>query len=207
MKNVFKISLILTLFLAFTTSTFAQNEDYKSNIYVGAGFSAIGGIVTAFGDALAGTGTNTSKSLPAIQVNYDYGVTKRISVGAGISYQSFSIDVENYTFLDDSLNLVTESFGVSANRFVAGARLMFHYANDDKIDLYSGVRLNYKTMNVSTTSTDDALNLDAFNVALPFGVQVVAIGARFYVTDNIGLSAELAIGAPHFLSVGANYRM
>ena len=207
MKNVLNISLVFALAFAFSTSTYAQSADYKSNVYLGAGFSAIGGFVDAFGTALGGTGSSTSKSLPALQVNYDYGVTNWLSVGAGISYQNFSIDVEDYTFFDDSLNLTTESFGVNANRLVAGARIMFHYANDGKIDLYSGLRLNYKTMKVTSTGTDTNLSLDAFEVALPFGVQIVAFGARFYVTDNIGLSAELAIGAPHFLSLGANYRM
>jgi hypothetical protein len=206
MKNGLKISLVVILALSLTTSTYAQNEDFKSNIYLGAGFSVVGGLVDAFGQTLGVTELVETKSLPAIQVNYDYGVTKWLSVGAGVSYQSFSIDVSGYEFFNDSL-IVTEDFSVDANRLVAGARIMFHYANDDKLDLYSGIRLNYKTMSISTTSSDPFLDLTDFDVILPFGVQIVPFAARYYVTDNIGISIETAIGAPHFFSVGANYRM
>ena len=34
----------------------------------------------------------------------------------------------------------------------------------------------------------------------------LALGWRYYITENIGLSAEAALGKPHFLSIGANYR-
>jgi hypothetical protein len=37
-------------------------------------------------------------------------------------------------------------------------------------------------------------------------VQLIAFGLRGYLTENIGLNGELALGSPYFASVGINFR-
>lgn len=206
MKKVLLLCAFALVFTLNTNSLSAQNGDYKSNIYVGAGFSLVGGLFDAVGSG--STGEVTTKSLPAIQLNYDYALTSKISAGLGFSYQGFSADVANYTFLNDSFDIVTENFSATLRRTNVALRVMFHYGNAEKLDMYSGIRLGMTGWSSKIDSSDP--NNDFFGDAFSgwgFAPQVVPFGMRFYVTDNIGLSLETAIGAPHFLSVGANYRL
>lgn len=209
MKKALLLSCAVALLFAFApnNSLSAQNGDYKQNIYVGAGFSLVGGLF----DALGGTGTESfsTTSLPAIQLNYDYALTPKLSAGAAFSYQGFGFDVTDYTFLDDSLNLTTESFSGNVNRTNIAARVLFHYGNNEKLDMYSGVRLgmtNWKTSSESTSGAVSDFFGDGFS-GWSFAPQLIAFGLRYYVTDNIGLSFESTLGAPHFLSAGVNYRL
>ena len=74
--------------------------------------------------------------------------------------------------------------------------------------MYSGVRVgmtNWVGKSDSSDSSNDFFG-DDFS-GWSFAPQLIAFGMRYYVTDNIGLSFETAVGAPHFLSVGANYRL
>lgn len=206
MKKVLLHCAFALVFTLSTNSLSAQNGDYKSNIYAGAGFSLLGGLFDSLVPVTTGTGT--TKSLPAIQLNYDYALTPKISAGLGFSYQGFSTDVSDYTYLNDSFNLVTEDFSATLKRTNVALRIMFHYGNAEKLDMYSGVRLGMTGWNTKTESSDPNNNLfgDAYN-GWNIALQVVPFALRYYVTDNIGLSLETAIGAPHFLSIGANYRL
>jgi opacity protein-like surface antigen len=201
--------LLLTCVLALTFSSnslFAQNGDYKSNIYAGAGFSLAGALFDALG--AGGTGEVTTNSLPAIQLNYDYALTPRVSAGLAFSYQGFGFDVNDYQYLDQDFNLVTEDFSADLQRTNIALRVLFHYGNSEKLDMYSGVRVGMTNWVSKINSSDP--NNDFFGADLSgwsFAPQLIGFGMRYYVTDNIGLSLETALGAPHFLSIGANYRL
>jgi hypothetical protein len=209
MKKTLLLTCALALVFAFapTNSVSAQNGDYKQNIYAGAGFSLVGGLFDALGSDTSGA--FTTSSLPAIQFNYDYALTPKISVGAAFSYQAFGFDVMDYTFVDASQNSVTEDFSANLRRTNLALRIMFHYGNSEKLDMYSGVRLGMTGWNISSESTTGAASdfFDGSYNGWGFAPQVIPFGLRFYVTNNIGLSLESAIGAPHFLSIGANYRL
>lgn len=90
-----------------------------------------------------------------------------------------------------------------------GARALFDYANEGRLDLYSGVILGFTNWNVKTNnasaSYDPSQDL-TFSEEIVFAPQVVLFGAQGYFTDNIGANFELSIGAPHFFSIGLNYR-
>jgi len=55
----------------------------------------------------------------------------------------------------------------------------------------------------SATGTGD---VTSFSEVVVFAPQLVLFGAQGYFTDNIGANFELSVGAPHFFSIGLNYR-
>ena len=167
----------------------AQNEDYKSTICVNGGFSLVGSLISAV--------NGQTSSMPAIQATYDYGVAKWFSLGAAVSYQSMKIDYSDVNFGDYNTTLKRLNFGM---------RALFHYANSGKVDLYSGLRLGYTNWNVSSNSTDPEYDPNSVFSGGGFAPQVVLFGFRGYFTDHIGLNSELTAGAPHYFSVGLNYR-
>ncbi len=205
MKDVLKLSFAIALIFSMSLSSFAQSQDHKSNIYVGTGFSLLGGTINTAAKLLNAEG-NISAT-PALQATFDYNVYEWLSIGGGISFQEASGQIVDYSFTIPVLDtVITESFGVDVSRLVIGIRALAHYNVGERIDLYSGIRINYKSINISSTSTNPIFDRDLLNIP-NVGVQIIGIGVRYFVTENIGLSAETGFGGPHFLNVGLNFRM
>lgn len=198
MKKVFLISI--TLIISF--GLFAQNADYRSTVSANVGFSLVGALFEGIGSS---TSENVDAySLPAMQLNYDYGLNNWFSIGGAFSYQMMGIDVKGYSFEQDGTTK-TEDYETKVSRLNVAARFLAHYANKGRFDLYSGLRLGYDIWSSSTTSSDPEYDAEYFGAGT-FAFQVVIFGMRGYVTDNIGIGTEIAIGSPHLATIGATYR-
>jgi hypothetical protein len=184
-----KILLLSFLALSLSFSVHAQNEAHKSTICVNGGFSLVGTIISA--------ANGQTSSIPAIQFTYDYGLTNWFSLGGAVSYQGMNIDYTDSNFGDYSTSLKRLNFGL---------RSLFHYANSGKVDLYSGLRLGYTNWNVSSTSKDPDYDPNSVFSGGGFAPQVILFGFRGYFTEHFGLNSELTVGAPHYFSIGLNYR-
>ena len=186
----------------FTGSVFAQNDDYKSTINVNAGFSLVGGLFNAVATT---SGTSNTYALPAIQLNYDKGIEKWFTIGAGVSFQTMGIEYTDYLTSTGA----TENFKASFNRLNVAFRAMFHYGNGGNVDMYSGLRMGMTNWGVSSDSSDPLYDPEtelAASSGFNFSPQLVLFGIRGYFNENLGLNMELAAGSPHFLSIGATYR-
>ena len=203
MKKLLTVLLISIFVLGISSKSFSQNMEHRSTVSANVGVSLIGTILEA---AIASDDSGVSREgvthIPAVQVNYDFAVLKFLTVGGGVSYESISL---TGTGTDD--NGVTYTANVSASVMNFAARALFHYANSGRLDLYSGVRMGYELAGFNANITDGVEN--AYTPPANYGFvapQLVLFGFRGYFTDNFGASAELAIGWPHFLTVGLNYR-
>jgi hypothetical protein len=189
---------------------------------------------TAITDSVKYTGGGFS-NIPTIGIAWDYGVAKWFSVGIAASYNQAKasvtgLEVRNNKGTYDKLG----DFAITVPRTTVATRLLFHYGNKGRLDCYSGFRFGVGIWSVKTTANIDreTLNRAIDGIANEFGdtaeniktiddvktkiksgasfvlpqVQLIAFGLRGYVTENIGLNGELAIGSPYFVSIGANYR-
>ena len=219
MKKLLLTTLSCCLFL----SLFAQNETYRHTLTGGVGASFFGFVVdvvdgTDFSDSefantsdefTINSGLFRGKSLPAFQVNYDYGFKKWFSLGGGISYQKFDVDFQDLQYTEDTgeQNFV-ESAAIDVHRLNIGIRTLFHYGNSNRIDMYSGFRLGLTNWGISASSSDVGLEGDLNSV---FGLlpsfQFIPFALRGYVTENLGIQFETGIGTPHMFAFGVNYRM
>jgi len=218
------LNLGIALCIAF--GVFAQNDDYKSTLHLGAGFSILGGIISLADNAdLAEINADLNSdeisniegrfmgnSAPALQVSYDYGLAKWFSLGAGVSYQRMSAAFTNFSYTNNETNQTNDvgDLNVDINRIQVGLRALFHYGNANKIDMYSGLRVGIVNsgtkIEVSNPDVRDDFESIPFLGVRP-SIQLIPFALRGYVTDNIGISFETAIGAPHFFALGVNYRM
>jgi hypothetical protein len=215
----------VVVMLAYASNAFAQNDTYKHTISANAGFSLLGAIVNLSDEIEQGDlgsidlnsdevsdiqGQFNGNSIPAFQINYDYGLKKWISIGGGISYQRVGFDIENLSYFDESEGQQRNIGTVSAdlNRLNIAARVLFHYANTERLDLYSGLRFGLTTWGTKVETTDAAFEED-FNTifAVNPSVQVIPFALRGYITENLGISFETGLGAPHFFAIGLNYRL
>lgn len=202
-----KIPLLLALFIS--VSVFGQRDNGESVVGLNVGYSLTGGVIKGIDNDLTDASEqNTNLNvLPAFSLTYDYGFSETISLGILLSLQSFSGDVENYSYEDAQGTTVTENVSFGLVRSNISIAPKFHYKlESDNIDLYSGLRMGYIIWNGSAESTDPNFNqFDDFSGGR-FNFGIVPLGARFYFGENFGANFEVAIGAPYIGSVGAQYR-
>jgi hypothetical protein len=195
-------TIVTIAFMA--TCAFGQNADYKAVISANAGLTIMGALNSEFDSESAGAVNTTT--LPSLELAFDYGIEKWFSLGVIFAYQLVSAEEQVTGF--------TNNYSIS--RTYVGLSTLFHYANSGKVDLYSGFRLGFKKWNTEI-DFDEGFDDTGYNYVeigdLPligdgFGFQFVTFGIRGYLTDNIGISAELlTIGAPHIASIGLSYRL
>lgn len=220
-----KRCLSLGIAICFTFGLFAQNDTYKHTFHVGAGLTGIGLLLNLADDVdLAdatfdleseditdASGRFMGNATPAIQFNYDYGLVKWLSLGAGVSYQRLGFDFTDFNYTDGGgqSNQVGD-LNIDANRLNLTLRTLFHYGNSDKIDMYSGFRLGITSWGLNVDASDpdveDDLQTSPFAGIVPTG-QIIPFALRAYLNENLGISFELGIGAPHAIALGVNYRM
>ena len=199
---------ILSVFFFSAVAVQAQNEEYRFTGTVSVGATGTGFVVKAASSFLPDDSKVSVSVTPSFQGTVDYGIAKFFSVGGAVSVQNFALDVENYTY-EFMEQTVTEDFKINANRATFALRPMFHYANNDRIDLYSGVRLQLIYWSVNADTTDPNFNFadnKIFSAGIRPGIGVVPFGMRAYVTENIGIGFELNIGAPYIANVGVSGR-
>lgn len=211
--------------MAFAFLGNAQSDDYPNTITAGIGFSLVGGFIDLLDsdnfelsdvdnveNASDFSGSFAGSSRPAFQVAYDRRIVNWFSLGAGLSLQPMDFTLTDFSYFDEDdqqqRNIGTGT--VEINRFNVALRAFFHYGNKGRMDLYSGFRVGLTSwgLNFSGANPDFEQGVEDFSL---FGVnpaiQIVPFALRGYVTEDIGLNVEFAIGAPHFMAIGVNYRL
>lgn len=183
----------LPAFLSFSLLC-GQSRQGEPVLGVQAGFSLAGALFN-----LSEVDANVDAATPpALQFTYDHALTDRLSLGGGISYQSFRLAYSEY-------GEAKESFDVRLSRFNLGVRGLFHYGSSETMDMYSGLRLGLSNWSLDVGTDDPSFDPPKAN-GPAFAPQLILFGIRGYFTENLGIGGELAIGAPHAVSLGLHYR-
>lgn len=224
-----KKNFFFFIFLLTSLVTLAQNEDYKHVVSVQSGvslFSPFRGTVKSSqesSDTTVAFSSGKATNFPQLNFAYDYGVNQWFSIGGAVSYNKASLDLKDVVY-NKTEKLGDIKLGIS--RMTIGARALFHYGNANRMDMYSGVRLGVGiwAVNANSSSLDNKID-DVFKEAGGGGiwrsilgnklgggfampqVQVILFGLRGYITENLGINGELAVGSPYFASIGLNYRI
>jgi hypothetical protein len=215
---------------------FAQNEDFKNTISAHFGVSFFNFIKDDFTskqtDSIKFSSAGLS-NVPTLGIAWDYGVAKWFSVGIAGSYNQGKASVKDLEVFSKQTGKFEKigDFAVTIPRTTLAARFLFHYGNAKRFDCYTGFRVGAGLWSVKIKGDidEEALStaIDGINKelglpeAIPIDipnkikgrasfvlpqVQFIPFGIRGYVTENIGINGELAVGSPYFLSIGANYR-
>jgi hypothetical protein len=182
----------------------AQKYQGQMNATAGASFSITGLFVNAVLATVDQAGGVNTSSIPGLNAMFDYGVSDRFSVGAAYYYQSFTTNFTSYT--DTSGTVQNGDFKLALIRQNAGARMLFHFGENENLDVYAGARVGFTFWSTkSDVPANSGLDLDVSAIRsrmLPQGI----FGMRYYFTDNIGANVELAVGPPYFMMIGLNAR-
>lgn len=210
MKKIILFSFALILGLV--SQTQAQSEDYRFNVGLSTNYTFTGALFNGLIRAAEGTSTGVNKkSFPSLQLTADYGITKLLSVGVAASYQTIGFDATD-DFINGSGSPETENYSLTWTRTSIALRPLIHYANTDRLDMYSGLRIQWFNGTVDSDSSDPDRVDDFTNEAgidpnlSKIGVGIVAYGVRYYFTENIGAGTEINIGRPYVVNFSINAR-
>jgi opacity protein-like surface antigen len=149
-----------------------------------------------------------------MQLSFDYGLSKVVSLGLAFSHQRVSINATDFTYTDDNGYPRTETFNTSFRRTQVALRALFHYGNVDQLDMYSGIRIGILNRGFKNFEGPNAADLDEtiFEDTVDvlsgnrFSGSITAFGLRYYFTENIGAGFELNLGAPYIANIGVSGR-
>ena len=157
----------------------AQIEESNSLISVGVGLSP-----TFY------SGNGFEAGVPPIEVSYEYMLKEKLSIGAFAGYASAEFRASGF------------NFGYDYTYILAGALGNYHFVNDEKFNVYAGVKLGY--VNVSATEVGTAgvgFSVDGSTVV--YGGQ---LGARYWFSDSIAINAEAGYGIS-ILRAGITFKL
>lgn len=133
-----------------------------------------------------------------------YMVLDRLSVGIDINQETSgcSFDYKEY---DSTLQLNVDfhvDYTSQKTRFLI--RSDFHFINTDHLDMYIGLGLGYKHVKRTIVATEphfDDQKLNIKGAIFPVASRI-ALGTRYYFTNNIGLFGELGVFGGSLLQAG-----
>jgi hypothetical protein len=127
--------------------------------------------------------------------SFEVGVSEEISVGASIDYLSY-----RYRYYGD--------YSYKFTAIYAGARVSYHFnelleIGNDKIDLYGGGTLGYRSFNWKDTYSDESVG-GKYGSGIYVGAYA---GGKYYFAPQIGAMLELgAIGSTNVrIGVGIKF--
>ncbi|MBI3133248.1 MAG: outer membrane beta-barrel protein [Bacteroidetes bacterium] len=126
----------------------------------------------------------------------EYLISDNFGVGFDFIYNSVGAKAD-YTEIDGAGVSHNYTDDVNMQRFRVQARMNYHFVQTDAVDAYVGFGAGTNIRRYTYDSTNpDFTEPDATTGALiPVSIRI-ALGTRFYFTDNIGLNAELGLGGP-----------
>ncbi len=208
---------IAFLFVIFITSLnlVGQNEDLKHRIGLNAGSSIWG---TTTNTLVHGSLVKKAKALPVPVISYTYEVAQDLTFGVTASHQLFAFEL----FPIDTLSNIVD---IKINRLNCAFKTNYYFINKSNFDLYMGAKLggsfwfgniSFKTLydyivRISPPLIEDVVikNIVPSNVKFVsfFFSGQLNVGFDYYFIKNVGINAELAIGAPYWAATGLTFRL
>lgn len=207
MRYVALFLLSFSLTIAFSQKKDRIDETGNKIVGFGAGLSLTG--IYLEQDYNNDTIDYISNAKVALQAHLDYFTSKKISIGIQSSIQNFKVFVNSWDFESKSGTPRTvENVSVNMNRVYFGARILLHYKNTTKLDVYSGIRAGAVYWSKKFSVEDNEFEKE-FEVEFPFNtrqsVGLIALGSRVKFTPEIAANIEFNIGAPYLFAFGASY--
>jgi outer membrane protein W len=217
MKKNYKLSFLLslTLLLFFNKSYSQKDSIIKSDICVKKGKTIIdvfygfpyvmGQYVKTVFISNNNSGNTSSiesvRNLNHIGGKFEYMLTNEIGIGLEYTYASVNINYfQEKSIVQNNQNVLkTYNYKATLYKQRALARVNYHFATSEKFDPYGTLGFGYKTSLLKSNNPDDQLEIRSFNstVSNLFPISFrLGIGARYFFSENIGISMEAGIGGP-----------
>ncbi len=127
-----------------------------------------------------------------IPLNFEYGLTDKIGLGADLT-------INNYIISDsDKVNLN------SVKAFDFGPRFNYHLINSERNELFIGVGLGFSSIKWTYVINDPLT--DVIETATGSGIYYsLSINDRIFISDHVGLLFNVSYKGYKYSSIKANY--
>jgi opacity protein-like surface antigen len=217
MKQLKLFMIITATSVFFTENVVAQSSKQKDeycvqkgkfifDVYYGYPY-VMGNYVKSVFDSNSNNNNNNNSPIESVKNwnhiggKFEYMINDE--VGIGLEYTYASVDV-NYkedksVIINGQSTVQTFHYKATLYKQRALARVNFHFATTDKFDPYGTIGFGYKASLLKSNNPDDQQSVKDFNTTFinifPISFRL-GIGARYFFTQNIGISAEAGIGGP-----------
>lgn len=217
------ITFLIAFFL--TNSVFSQNNEDKKKpdkqnkvnkeMYVGfqLGISMVGILnkgLSESEDSILGFYKYFGKSSPVIGITADAFVSKKITIGVNFSFQNLKMDIDSWQYaINDYSYSTSYNNKANLNRIYIGGKILYHFVNNSRADLYSGLRFGIIKWNMKLDNSSPELREQIFTDKIFFNrpaLALIPIGTRIKFNDKLAFNTELTLGAPNFISAGLTYK-
>jgi hypothetical protein len=195
----------------------AQNSPNEFVVSGGVGFSLVPLLVdinslgnySSNSNSYSGSTAYTNSSIPAISGAVDYGIFNEFSIGAGLTYQTCTVNVSDWFNQFTGLN---ENVTENISRLNIRVRISAHwdFADNHAWEMYGGIGVGYSFWTDGNNANDPTFPSDApwdLGVGSKKLVSIQGfLGIRGYFTENVGAHVEVAVGSPYFFDIGLNLR-
>ncbi len=169
----------------------------QSTVSLGYGFGNIWKKLFKITSAFSGGSYKTSSTGP-YSITYEYGVTDKISVGLAVAYSQIK---GVYTDPSDP----DENYTDKLTNTSAILRGNYHFGSSAKFDPYIGLGLGYYNFKYETKYKDGTNTGNVFAIPGSFGFNG-QLGAKYYITDQFGLFAEVGYVVGGIGQIGVNFK-
>ena len=195
-KLLLGLSLILSVGLSKNVNAQALEQGQSEiDVYYGG---------VSFGKALwleLGGEDATAKFLGVMGLKYEYMVSDKMGVGAEFNYTDMQLDWSD----TDSASGTKYEYNIQRTVIRFMPRFNIHFGSSESFDGYFGVAAGYRSAK-STYSDNNPNNTDESIASLNPMALRLALGGRYFFTDNIGLHMEFGIGGGMLLHGGLSIK-
>ncbi len=191
-----------------TIGAFSQTNKNEFVLGLGAGYSLFQEpLATNFRYSEFSRNTTLTPTITA-----DYAITNKFSMGLQIGFLSNNLKYTQAARLQSLLfdfyeTTKRDDVAFRYNEITISYKPMYHFVLNNKLDVYSGLRLGYfkAFANVQDPHPE-------FDVRYSFdrervSVAVIPIGVRYYPGKSWGLNFDTSFGKPYVVAVGAVYKV
>jgi opacity protein-like surface antigen len=191
-----KVLFVSALFMfAVSAKSIAQDDNGgawggKGTKVINAGYG-FGNIWKTLFKLSSGFSGNTVSATGPVALGFEYGVAEKIGIGVQLGYGQVK-----------STSTGTFTSNETLTSFQAFARGNYHFGSSAKFDPYIGVGMGYGNFKYKYSDNDPSSDpLETISIPSAFGF-TAALGARYYVSQNIGVYAEIGYVTGSIAQVG-----
>lgn len=202
MKIIYKTLLctgvvILTVFTGQKSNAQAVE---KGNTMIDA-YYGYGTISSAFLKAISDNSSAKSRVIGPAGIRFDHMMSDKISLGLDVQYSSGQV-----TWTDkDTTNTITYNYEYNVTRLRFMPRFSIHFGSSDNFDGYFTISAGYRNTNRSWKTNDPSYDGSTDLNLVPFAFRL-AVGGRYYFTDNIGIFMELGVSGGAIIHGGFSFK-
>lgn len=200
-KIILTIAVLITSLTSFNSNAQAVK---KGDVLVDTYYGVVNLFNLAFKGTLGSVASNASySSIDHLGVRGEYMLIDKFGIGLDIDFNK--VDVSYSTITTVNLNNVVYTYNIGSQNIRSSASFNYHFADSDKLDAYLGLGAGYNYRSYTSSSTEAGYSYSASGAITPIAFKL-ALGMRYFFTDNLGANLAMGIGQGGLVNGGLSFK-